>query len=301
MAAFMIATRMKGETIDEITGAALAVRAKSKKIAPVAGAIDTCGTGGDGSRTYNISTAAALVTAACGVPVAKHGNRSITSLSGSSDVLSELAVNINADIDIVEKCLHEAGICFMMAPNFNPAMRHVTPIRKDIKIRSMFNLIGPLTNPASADYQLMGVYEKEWCEPIALVLKELGVKAAWVVHGSDGLDEITTTGSTYVAQLKDGEITTFEVNPEDAGIEIADIKDLRGGLVEKNARELRAVLSGKKGAYRDIVLLNSAAALLIVGKVDNLKDGVAMAAEAIDTRAASDKLKKLVEISGSIG
>jgi anthranilate phosphoribosyltransferase len=298
MAAFLVALRMKGETVEEIIGAVLSVRAKAGKITAPDNAFDCCGTGGDNSGTYNISTAVAFVVAACGVPVAKHGNRAVSSRSGSADVLQALGVSIEADIPHMERALQEAGICFMMAPKFHTAMRHIAPIRQELKTRTLFNLLGPLANPASPNYQLIGVYSKEWIEPIALALKELGTKRAWVVHGADGMDELSTTGTSFVAELKDGAVRTFEITPEELGLERASLDDLIGGDTVENAKALHALLNGQTGAYRDIVLLNAAAGLVVTGKANDLKSGLALAAEAIDSAKAKHSLQKLVEITG---
>ncbi len=219
MGAFLMGLRMKGETVEEITAGATAMRVKAQHIKAPPGAIDTCGTGGDARGTYNISTAVAFVLAACGVPVAKHGNRSVSSQSGSADVLKVLGVKVDAEIPVLERCLAECGICFLMAPKFHPAMRHVAPVRQELAMRTVFNLLGPLSNPAAPSYQLLGVYDAAWVEPLAHVLKELGTKAAWVVHGSDGLDELTLSGASTVAELKDGAVRCFEVTPEEAGPE----------------------------------------------------------------------------------
>lgn len=297
MAAFLMALRLKGETIDEITGGALAMRAKAQHIKAPKGTIDTCGTGGDAKGTYNISTATAFVLAACDVPVAKHGNRSVSSLSGSADVLTYLGVNVNAETPVVQRCLDECNIAFLMAPRFHPAMRHVAPVRQELGIRTIFNLLGPLSNPAAPDYQLVGVYSKDWVEPLAHALKELGVKAAWVVHGADGLDELTLSGPTSVAELKDGKVRVFESLPGDAGVIGATIDEIRGKTPEYNAHALLHALSGAESAYRRAVLYNSAAGLMIAGKAANLKEGVVLAKEAIDSGKAHSVLKKLAEIS----
>lgn len=297
IAAFIVALRMKGETVDEITGAALVMRSKAGKIQAPLHALDTCGTGGDSSGTFNISTAVAFVVAGCGVPVAKHGNRAVSSKSGSADVLSYLGVNLEIPIEQVEACLKEIGICFMMAPKFHLAMRHVAPIRHELGVRTIFNLLGPVSNPANTEYQLLGVYSDKWTEPLAHVLRELGSQHAWVVHGSDGLDELTTTGPSQVTELKDGVIRTFTLTPEDAGLSRANADDLSGGDVSYNARELTRTLQGKQGAHRDIILLNAAASLLVAGKVNDLRAGVTMAASAIDQGRALQKLDKLIEVT----
>lgn len=296
MAAFLTALRLKGETVDEITAGVIAMRAKAQHIKAPPGTMDCCGTGGDNRGTYNISTAVAFVLAACGIPVAKHGNRSVSSQSGSADVLEILGVKIDADVRIVERCLNQGGIAFLMAPKFHPATRHVAPVRQELGVRTIFNLLGPLSNPALPEYQLIGVYAAEWVEKLAQSLKELGSKAAWVVYG-DGLDELTLSGTSTVAELKDGEIRRFEVTPEDAGLARAPTDELRGGMPQQNASALLHALSGAESAYRRAVLYNAAAGLLIADKAPDLKAGVAMAAEAIDSGRAHAMLKKLVELS----
>ncbi|MEI8394132.1 MAG: anthranilate phosphoribosyltransferase [Rhodospirillaceae bacterium] len=297
MGGFLMALRVRGETIEEITGAARIMRSKAVPIEAPPGAIDTVGTGGDNSGTYNISTATALVVAACGVPVAKHGNRAMSSKSGAADVLAALGVNLDADMALVHTALWEAGICFLMAPRHHLAMRNVGPARVELGTRTIFNLLGPLSNPAGARRQLIGVFARDWVEPLAHVLHRLGSESAWVVHGSDGLDEITTTGPTLVAQLKDGVVTGFEITPEDAGLPRTTPAALKGGDAAVNATALRALLAGDSGPYRDIVLLNSAAALLVSEKVVDLKAGVAAARHVIDSGAARTVLEKLVAIT----
>lgn len=298
MGAFLMALRVRGETVGEITAAVRVMREMAAPISAPYGAIDTCGTGGDRSGTYNISTAAALVVAACGVTVAKHGNRAATSLSGSSEVLARLGVNIQAQTQTVEACIAEAGIGFLMAPLYHAAMRHVAPVRAELApTRTIFNLMGPLSNPAGTKHQLIGVFAAEWVRPFAEVLKELGSESVWVVHGSDGLDEITTTGPTSVAALKDGEISEFTITPEDAGLPLAKPEDLTGGTPEDNANALRGLLAGERSAYRDIVLINAAAALIVAGKANDLATGVALAAGAVNSQAAEVKLAQLVELS----
>ena len=263
---FLMALRVRGETVEEITGAVRAMRSKMTRIVAPEGAIDTCGTGGDASGTWNISTGAALVVAAAGVPVAKHGNRALSSKTGAADVLAALGVNIDADIALVERALGDAGICFMMAPRHHSAMRHVGPTRVELGTRTIFNLMGPLSNPAGTRRQLIGVFSEQWLEPLAHVLAELGTERAWLVHGSDGIDEITTTGPTHVAELSGGQVRRFDVTPEEAGLPRATAADLKGGDAEANAAAIRAMLGGQHGPYRDIVLLNAAAALLVAGK-----------------------------------
>lgn len=301
IAAVLIGLKMKGETVEEITGAATVMRLKSEKINAPENALDTCGTGGDGSGSLNISTAVAFVVAGCGVPVAKHGNRAISSRSGSADVLLELGININAERNVMEQALRNAGICFMMAPKYHSSMRNVVDIRQDLGIRTIFNILGPLSNPANAPYQLLGVYSRELVAKMAMVLSALGSKRAWVVYGEDGLDEITTTGITHVAEVNEGNISIFTINPEDYGIEIAKTTDLQGSDAAYNARELRELLLGRgQKAYRDIVLLNSAAALVISGKATDLHEGLKIAADSIDSHKANGALLKLVEISNSL-
>jgi len=297
MAAFLMGLRMKGETVDEIIAGATAMRVKAQHITSPEGTMDTCGTGGDARGTYNISTAVAFVLAACDVPVAKHGNRSVSSLSGSADVLAMLGVKLDAEIPVVQRCLTEAGITFIMAPRFHPAMRHVAPVRQELGIRTIFNLLGPLSNPAQPTYQLAGVYAKSWVEPMAKALKELGTRAAWVVHGSDGLDELSISGPSTVAQLKNGQIMIFEVSPEDAGLERAPIEDIKGKTPEYNAKALLHALSGAESAYRRAVLYNAAGGLMVAGKAPGLKEGVALAKDAIDSGRAHAVLQKLVELS----
>ena len=294
--ALLMGLRVRGETVDEIAGAARVMRANAHTIDAPEGAIDTCGTGGDESGTLNISTAAAIVTAACGVPVAKHGNRALSSQSGSADVLAALGVDLDADTSLVERSLWDNNIAFLMAPRHHTAMRHVMTARRDLGTRTIFNLLGPLSNPAGTKRQLVGVFAKMWIRPLAEVLARLGADAAWVVHGSDGLDEVTVTGPTFVAELKGGAIRTFEVTPEDADLPRAKIEDLKGGDAIANARALRAMLHGQPGPYRDVVLLNAAAALIVAGTVDDLRQGVARAAVAIDSGAALATLDRLVSV-----
>ena len=297
MGGFLMALRVRGETVDELVGAARVMRAKALRIDAPIGAIDTCGTGGDASGTYNISTGAALVVAACGVPVAKHGNRALSSRSGSADVLAALGVNLDADMSLVTESLREVKIGFLMAPRHHAAMRHVGPTRVELGTRTIFNLLGPLSNPAGATRQLLGVFHRQWVKPLAEVLGQLGSERAWVVHGSDGLDELTTTGVSYVAQLNDGRITTFDVMPEDAGLPRATVESLKGGDPAANATAIRDMLAGKPGAYRDIVLLNAAAALIVANQARDLKAGVALASDAIATGRARATLEQLVATS----
>jgi anthranilate phosphoribosyltransferase len=297
MGGLLIGLRVRGETVDELTGGALALRERMVKVAAPENAIDTCGTGGDASGTFNVSTAAAIVVAACGVPVAKHGNRALSSRAGSADILMALGVNIDADVALVERSIRGAGIGFMMAPRHHGAMRHVAGARVELGTRTIFNLLGPLANPAGARRQLMGVFAGDWVEPIAHVLAQLGTERAWVVHGADGLDELSTTGPSHVAELRDGTVRTFDVTPEDAGLPRAAAEDLKGGDATTNADALRAMLDGLRGPYRDIVLLNSAAALIVADQAGDLASGAARAAEAIDSGAAKAVLGGLVAIT----
>jgi len=294
---FLMALRVRGETVEEITGAARVMRAKMLAVEAPPGAMDTCGTGGDGAGTYNVSTSVALVLAACGVPVAKHGNRALSSQSGAADVLAALGVNIDADLQLVAKSLREAGICFLMAPRHHSAMRHVGPTRVELGTRTIFNLLGPLSNPARVRRQVIGVFAPDWVEPLAHVLGDLGHERAWVVHGADGLDELSTTGPSQVAELRDGKVRCFEISPADAGLPGGRLDDLRGGDATVNATALTALLAGEASAYRDIVLLNSAAALIVADKAGDLMEGVRLAAEAIDSGRARDALARLVAIT----
>ena len=297
MGAFLMALRVRGETVDEITGAATVMRAKALSVAAPDGAIDTCGTGGDASGTFNISTGAALVVAAAGVPVAKHGNRALSSRSGSADVLSALGVNIEADMAVVEESLNTANIGFLMAPRHHSAMRHVGPTRVELGTRTIFNLLGPLSNPAGTKRQLIGVFHRQWTEPMAEVLGQLGTERAWVVHGSDGLDEITTTGATYVSEIDQGKVASFEITPEDAGLPRADSADLKGGDPETNAGAITTMLAGEPGPYRDIVVFNAGAALVVADRAADIKEGAGQAADAIDSGKARETLERLVAIT----
>lgn len=294
---FLMALRVRGETVDEITAAASVMREKVLRVDAPMDAIDTCGTGGDASGTFNISTAAAFVVAACGVPVAKHGNRALSSKTGSAEVLIALGVNIETSPDLVSECVRKAGLGFMMAPRHHGAMKHVGPTRVELGVRTIFNLLGPLSNPAGTKRQLIGVFAKQWVEPLARVLGNLGAERAWVVHGSDGLDELTTTGPSYVAALENGQVRSFDIHPADAGLELAQPVDLLGGDSEANANAIRDLLAGHKGAYRDIVLLNAAAALIVAGKAADLKAGAALGADAIDSGKAALVLERLIAIS----
>ncbi|GAB6053984.1 anthranilate phosphoribosyltransferase [Magnetospira thiophila] len=295
--AFLMALRLRGETVEEITGAVRTMRTKMLKVTAPEGAMDIVGTGGDASGTYNISTAAAFVVAGCGIPVAKHGNKALSSKSGAADVLSSLGVNIDADMALVEQAIAEAHIGFLMAPRHHSAMKYVGPARVELGIRTIFNLLGPLSNPAGVTRQMTGVFARDWVRPLAEVLGRLGCTKAWVVHGSDGLDELTTTGPSHVAQLQDGQVTEFEVSPGDAGLPTARPEDLKGSDPESNAQALRAVLNGTSGAYRDVVLYNAAAALVVADRAADLKQGVTLAADCIDSGRALAALDKLVALT----
>jgi anthranilate phosphoribosyltransferase len=298
MGAFLMGLRLRGETVDEIAGAARTMRAKALAIEAPPGAIDTCGTGGDASGSFNISTAAALVVAGCGVPVAKHGNRALSSQSGSADVLKALGVNIDADFAVVRACLWEIGIGFLMAPRHHSATRHVAPTRVELGTRTIFNLLGPLSNPAAARRQLVGVFAAEWMRPLAEVLGRLGAERAWVVHGA-GLDELTTHGTSQVAALADGRVETFEFAAEDVGLKPARLEELRGGDPEHNARLMRELLRGAGGPLRDVVLLNAGAALVVAGCTTDLADGIELAARSIDSGAADRVLGALIARSNA--
>lgn len=297
MAGFLMALRVRGETVDEITGAVRTMRAKMTPINAPADAIDVVGTGGDGSGTYNISTGAAFVVAGAGVPVAKHGNRALSSKSGAADVLSSLGVNLDADFPVIEHAIAEAGIGFLMAPRHHSAMRFVGPVRVEMGIRTIFNILGPLSNPAGVKRQFTGVYSAEWMRPMAETLRNLGCEAAWVVHGSDGLDEMTTTGATYVVALENGDIREFEVTPEDVGLLRVEASALKGGDSATNASAIQELLGGAAGPYRDIVLLNAGASLVVAGKAETLAAGIEMAAGAIDNGRAKAALDRLVSIT----
>lgn len=298
MGAFLMALRLRGETVEEITGAARSMRTRVLSIDAPAGSIDTCGTGGDGSGTFNISTAASFVIAACGLAVAKHGNRALSSKSGAADVLTALGVNIDAPMPLIRKAIWENKVGFLMAPRHHGAMRHVGPTRVELGTRTIFNLLGPLTNPAGVKRQVMGVFAAKWVAPLAEVLHRLGSEACWVVHG-DGLDELTTAGTSHVASLKHGRIESFTLTAADAGLPEARRADLLGGTPDENAVMMRALLGGAKGPIRDIVALNSAAALIVGGKAADLRAGVKLALEALESGAARGVLDRLIEITNS--
>lgn len=298
-AAFLMALRVRGETIDEIAGAVGAMRGKMLPVKAPADAIDIVGTGGDSSGSYNVSTLASIITAACGVPVAKHGNRAASSRSGAADVLTALGVKVGLEAAGTERCIREAGVGFMFAPTHHASMRHVAPVRTELGTRTIFNLLGPLSNPAGVKRQLIGAFSETWLEPMVKVLASLGSTRVWAVHGSDGLDEITTTGPTRVVSLENGKIESFSINPADVGLDLARPEDLRGGTPEENAAALNAALDGGKTAFRDIAAFNAAAGLLVAGKASDLKDGFAQATAALDSGKAKAVLAKLIAISNS--
>jgi anthranilate phosphoribosyltransferase len=298
--ALLMALRLRGETVDEITGAVRVMRARALQVQAPEGAIDIVGTGGDSAGTFNISTGAALVVAGCGVPVAKHGNRALSSKCGAADVLAVLGVNLDADLALIERAMREAGIGFMLAPRHHTAMRHVAGPRVELGLRTIFNLLGPLSNPANVSRQFTGAFARGWIEPMARVLGNLGAARAWVVHGSDGLDELTTTGPSYVAELDDGQVRTFEVLPSDAGLPVSRPEDLKGGDAETNAAAMRAMLGGEHGPFRDAVIYNGAAALFVAGRAADLREGAERAVEAIDSGRAMTTLERLVEITNLV-
>ncbi len=293
----LMGLRVRGETVDEITGAVTAMRAKMLAVVAPDNAIDVVGTGGDASGSFNISTCAAFVVAGAGIPVAKHGNRALSSRSGSADVLTALGVKIDIPPDVISTCISEAGIGFMFAPAHHPAMKHVGPTRVELGTRTIFNLLGPLSNPAGVKRQMVGVFSRQWVEPLAHVLKNLGSERAYVVHGSDGLDEITTSGPTAVAALEHGVVKNFEIAPEDVGMRRVKPEALRGGDAATNAAALKAVLEGRKSAYHDVAVLNAAAALVVAGIAKTLADGVALAQKSIDSGEAEGCLDRLIAVS----
>ena len=301
MGGLLMALRVRGETVDEITGAVTTMRAKMLGVKAPPDAVDVVGTGGDASGSFNISTCAAFIVAGAGVPVAKHGNRALSSKSGAADVLQALGVKIDINAEEVARCIREAGIGFMFAPSHHPAMKNVGPTRVELGTRTIFNLLGPLSNPAGVKRQMIGTFSKHWVEPMAQVLKNLGSESIWVVHGSDGLDEITTSGPTSVAALANGKVTTFEIAPEDAGLKRVKPEALRGGDADQNAKALLDVLKGKKDAFRDVAVLNAAAALIVAGKAKDLKDGAAIAAKSIDSGEAEGSLDRLIAVSCAFG
>ena len=300
LAAFLTALQVKKETVPEIVGAAKVMREKAEKVkVNKSNIIDTCGTGGDGSETFNISTAVAFVVAGAGLTVAKHGNRAVSSRSGSADVLKCLGINIDASLPTVERCIEEVGIGFLFAPLMHKAMKHAAVVRKELGFRTIFNLLGPLTNPAGANVQLLGVFDSKWVSPLAEVLRDLGSHRALVVHGFDGLDEITLTGETQVAELKSGDITTFSINPKDFNYSLCSTEDLKGGTPEENAFLIRNILNGDQGPKTDIVILNAAAALYLGGKAESISNGILVAINSIKSGAANKKMDELCRVSNS--
>lgn len=297
---FLMALRTRGESVDEYAAAASVMRAKCLKVRAPKGAMDVVGTGGDGKSTLNISTATALVVAGTGVVVAKHGNRNLSSKSGTADALGELGVKVMVGPEVVEEAIREAGIGFMMAPMHHPATRHVMPARQALGTRTIFNILGPLTNPAGVTRQLTGAFSRELLRPMAETLRELGSERAWLVHGGDGTDEISIAGMSWVARLEDGEVTEGEIHPEDAGLPVHPFEDILGDTPDQNAAALKALLAGAKSAYRDAVLLNAAAALVVAGRAADLKEGVEIAAESIDSGAAAAKLTALARITSEM-
>src|SRR6202521_3751597 len=297
MGALLMALRVRGETVDEITGAVTTMRAKMLRVEAPPDAVDVVGTGGDGSGSFNISTCAAFIVAGAGVPVAKHGNRALSSRSGAADVLTALGVRIDVPPENISRCIKEAGIGFMFAPAHHPAMRHVGPTRVELGTRTIFNLLGPLSNPAGVKRQMVGVFSRQWGEPLAHVLKNLGSERAYVVHGSDGLDEITTAGPTMVASFENGKVRTFDIAPEDFGFAKVRAEALRGGDANENAAALLDVLKGTKGPFRDVAILNAAAALLVAGRAHDLEGGILLAKQSIDSGEAEGKLDRLIAVS----
>lgn len=296
---FLMALRTRGETVDEYAAAAAVMRAKCLPVRAPDGAMDIVGTGGDGKHTLNISTATAFVVAGAGVPVAKHGNRNLSSKSGTADVQGQMGINVMVGADVVERSLAEAGIGFMMAPMHHPAIKHVMPTRAELGTRTIFNILGPLTNPAGVTQQLTGAFTRDLIKPMAQTLLTLGTDAAWLVHGSDGTDELTITGTSWVAEIRDGAVQEFEVHPDDFGLPVRDFAEIVGGTPEENADALRKLLDGAEGAYRDAVLLNAAAALLVAGKVDALPDGVTLARDSIDSGRAKHCVETLARITSA--
>lgn len=301
LGAFLMGLRMRGETVDEIIGATQAMRAAMRPVEAPPDAVDIVGTGGDGAGTYNISTLAAIIAAACGAPVAKHGGKAASSRSGASDVLGALGVRVGVDPAAATACLRDAGLCFMAGPTHHPALRHAAPVRAELGVRTIFNLLGPLSNPAGVVRQAIGVYSRDWLEPLARALRSLGAERVWLLHGADGLDEATTTAITHVAALEKGDIRTFDIAPEDVGLPRATPEALVGGDPQYNAAALRAVLGGAKDAYRDIAVLNAAITLVVAGRVADLREGAHLAQHALDSGAARETLDGLIAASNRDG
>lgn len=296
----LVNLRNKGEAVSEIQGAVASMRGHMNKISAPVGAIDVVGTGGDGHSTLNVSTAAAFVVAGAGVPVAKHGNRAASSLSGSSDVLAALGLNLDPTWESLEKAIHEHGIVFLFAPRHHPAMRHVVNVRRKLKTRTIFNLLGPLTNPAGVKHHLIGVYNQAWSMPMAQTLQALGSENAWITHGADAMDEVSNTGNTHVVTLGNGMIDEMTIKPEEHAIDLASLADIQGGDAAFNAIAIEELLAGKKSAYRDIVLLNAAAALTMCGKARDIDSGIVQASASIDSGAAKDKLNQLIRVTSNV-
>ena len=295
---FLVALNKKGETVEELTSAVMVMRRHASQIrVDKKIVLDTCGTGGDKMGTFNISTIVAFVASGCGITVAKHGNRSVSSSCGSADVLEALGININMTREQIERALFDVGIAFLFAPNLHPAMKYAMPARRQIGEKTMFNILGPLSNPAGATHQLVGVYDKRWTEVLAGVLRNLGTVHALVVHGEDGLDEITLTGKTFISEVCNGKINNYEMSPQDFGFKRARLEDIKGGTVSDNVKILKDVLDGKAGPQRDIVILNAAAAIYVADKVKSLKEGIEKAKESIDSKKALEKLELLKEYS----
>lgn len=298
LAAFLTALQFKNVTVSEIVGAARVMRDKAEKV-NAKDSVDTCGTGGDGADTFNISTTVAFVVAGAGVRVAKHGNRAVSSKSGSADVLKYLGVNIDASLPTVERCIEEVGIGFLFAPLMHKAMKHAAAVRKELGFRTIFNLLGPLTNPANSQAQVLGVFDSKWVTPLAEVLRELGSRHALVVHGFDGLDEITLTGETQIAELKNGKVNNFSFDPKEFGYSLCSVADLKGAEPETNAEIMREILNGSSGPKTDIVVLNAAAAIYVGGKADSIEKGILVATNSIESGAALKKLEELCRVSNS--
>src|SRR5246127_501368 len=299
MGGLLMALRVRGETVDEITGAVSVMRSKMLRVTAPADAVDIVGTGGDGSGSVNVSTCASFIVAGAGVPVAKHGNRALSSRSGAADVLAALGVRIDLKPEQVGRCVQECGIGFMFAPAHHPAMKNVGPTRVELGTRTIFNLLGPLSNPAGVKRQMVGVFSRQWIEPLAHVLKNLGSESVWVVHGADGLDEITTAGPTHVAALENGAVRTFEITPEEMGLQRVKSEALRGGEAKENAQALVDVLKGKQGPFRDVAVLNAAAALVVAARAKNLQQALPLAQTSIDSGEAANRLQQLVAISNA--
>jgi anthranilate phosphoribosyltransferase len=299
LAAFLMGLRLRGETVEEIVGAAQAMRAAMTPVSAPADAIDIVGTGGDGAGTFNISTLASIIVAACGVRVAKHGGKAASSLSGASDVLDQLGVRVGVDAAASARCLADAGICFMASPAHHPAMRFAAPVRSELGLRTIFNMLGPICNPAGVTRQVVGVFSQRWLEPLAQALAELGSQRVWLLHGSDGLDEATTTATTCVVSLEGGAIRSFEISPEDAGLPRCEPQALIGGDPAHNAAALRRVLDGERGAYRDIAVMNAAVALIVAEKAATLREGAALATQALDSGRARETLAALIRVSNA--